>query len=203
MSWRLISEALLYGVFWIWLLGLIPAAVVSVLKGRLLLFAAGFITFGITWFIGAIPLADSSSEWARRFYGEKRMARAADPIRNPRPAGTTALWLSGSAALVLVVGLFAARPAPIVGVDGEALQYSVGSSNLDFSSEPCQPGDGGIWTCRAYDDDASGTVLYEVKVGDLGCWQAARAEWPGAGAPKPLTGCLTFWDQIRPLALVL
>lgn len=197
MSWGLIPEVLLYGALWLWLLGLIPAAVACLLKGRPLLFAAGFLTFGMTWFLGAIPLADADSKWAQRFYGEQRLAQATDPVRNPRPARTTALWLGGFAALILVAGLLAARPTPITGVDGKALQYSVGGGNLGLSTEPCSHGGGGAWTCGVYDDGFSGTVSYEVEVGGLGCWTAVRAGWAGEGGPKQLSGCLTVWDQVR------
>lgn len=124
----------------------------------------------------------------------KRLARAADPIHNPRPAGTTARWLGGSATLILVIGLLAARPTPILGVDGKALQHSVGGGILGSSTEPCQPAAGGTWNCDVYDDNVSGTVLYQVKVGDLGCWSAIHADWTGKRTPRPLTGCLTFWD---------
>lgn len=197
MSWGLIPEVLLYGAFWLWLLGLIPAAVVCLLKGRLLLFAAGFLTFGITWFLGAMPLADTDSAWAQRFYGEKRLARAADPIHHPRPIRIAALWVCGTAALVFAVGLLAARPTPVTGVDGKALQYSVSGGNLGFSVEPCGHGDGGSWSCSVYDDGFSGAVPYDVRVGGLGCWTAIRAGRAGEGASKRLSGCLTVWDQIR------
>ena len=203
MNWGLIPEVLLNGVFWAWLLGLVPAAVVSVLKGRLLLFAAGFLTFGITWFIAAIPLADADSEWARRLYGEERLARAADPIRHRRPAHTTALLLGGCATLVLAIGLLAARPTPVTGVDGRSLQYSVGGGNLGVFADPCRPGDSGDWNCSAYDDAVSGMVPYDVKVGRLGCWTAVRTGRAGEGAPRRLSGCLTVWDQIRLFDLVL
>lgn len=198
MSWRLLPEALIFGAIWIWLVGLVPAAVVCLLKGRLAMFFAGFLTLGITWFLGAIPLAEARSGWARRFYGEERMARAADPVRHPRPARTTAYWLGGSAALLLVVGIFSARPTPIIGVDGEALQYSVGGGSLLFNSQPCPHDEAnGTWTCAVYDGSVSGTIPYRVRVGGLGCWTAIRSEPIGVDSPKRLSGCLTAWDQVR------
>jgi hypothetical protein len=124
----LIVEVLVFGAFWLWVLGLFPAAVVCVLKERWLLFVLGWITFGIAWYLGAIPLAEARSGWAQRFYGGEKLARAADPIVHRRPVRTTARWLGGTVGLVLAVGLLTARPAPIVGVDGKALQYSVSSS---------------------------------------------------------------------------
>ena len=78
------TELLLNGVFWLWLPALVPAAVVTVLKGRLLLFFAGWLTLGVTWLVGALPLADPGSAWAKRFYGEDRLARAIDPVEVER-----------------------------------------------------------------------------------------------------------------------
>jgi hypothetical protein len=196
MSWWLIPEVLIFGAIWIWLVGLMPAALICVLKGRLLLFFTGFLTLGITWFLGAIPLADAGSEWARRFYGEERLARATDPVRHPLPGRTAAYWLSGSLVLLLVVGLVSARPTPIIGVDGEALQYSVDGGSL-FDSQPCPHEANGTWTCAVYDNAYSSTVSYRVRVGELGCWTADRSAPPGESSPERLSGCLTVWDQVR------
>ncbi len=198
MSWRLLPEVLIFGAIWIWLVGLIPAAVICLLKGRLAMFFAGFLTFGITWFLGAVPLSEAGSGWARRFYGEERLARAADPVLHPRPARTAAYWLGGSVALLLGIGLLSARPTPIIGVDGKALEYSVGGGGgVFFDSDPCPHNADGTWTCARYDSVVSGTVPYRVRVGGLGCWTAIRAERVGVGSPERLAGCLTAWDQVR------
>ncbi len=197
MSWWLVPEVLIFGAVWIWLVGLIPAAVVCLLKERLAMFFAGFLTLGITWFLGAVPLAEAHSGWARRFYGKERLARATDPVLHPRPARATAYWLGGSAALLLVVGIFTARPTPIIGVDGKALQYSVGGGSLLFDSQPCPHEANDTWTCGVYNSAVSGTVTYRVRVGGLGCWTAIRSERVGVGSPRRLSGCLTAWDQLR------
>lgn len=196
MTAGLAIEVLAFGVFWVWLLGLLPAVVVALLKERWLLFLAGWVTFGVTWYLGAIPLADPRSGWARRFYDDEKLARAEDPWRHPRPGRTTALWLGGGAALIVAVGLLAARPTPLVGVDGSALQYSVGGGSL-FESGPCPRGQDGSWTCERYDSASSGAIPYRVKVGGLGCWTAVRTIRTGDEHPRRLSGCLTAWDQIR------
>jgi hypothetical protein len=196
VSWWLIPEALIFGAIWIWLAGMVPAAVICLLKGRLAMFFAGFLTLGLTWFLGAIPLAEANSGWARRLYGEERLARAADPVLHPRPARTAAYWLGGSAALVLAVGILIARPTPLIGVDGKALQYSVGGGLL-FESQPCPHNANGTWTCAVYDSSASSAVPYRVRVGGFGCWTAVRTAAIGTDSPKRLSGCLTAWDQLR------
>ena len=114
----------------------------------------------------------------------------------PRPRRTTALWLGGSVALLLAVGLLAARPTPIVGVDGDALQYSVdGGSIVDLG--PCPHEEDDTWTCSVNSYGDSSTVTYRVKVGGLGCWTAVSTEPIGAGRPQRLTGCIDAWDQVR------
>ena len=203
MSGRnLAIEVLFNGVFWLWLLGLVPAAVVTVLKGRWAVFFAGWLTLGITWFVGALSLADPDSGWARRFYGEGRLARATDPVRHPLSARTAALWVAGTACLFLATGLIASRPAPIIGVDGSALQYSVGSSFLDSSPQPCQR-HAQSWTCDVYDSEDSGDVPYRVKMHRLGCWTATRIGSFGEPSEKRLSGCVTIWDEIRLLDAIL
>jgi hypothetical protein len=44
--------------------GLVPAAIICLLKGRLAMFFTGFLTLDTTWFLGAIPLAEARSGWA-------------------------------------------------------------------------------------------------------------------------------------------
>jgi hypothetical protein len=196
-------EVLFNGAFWLWLLGLMPAALVTVLKGRLLIFFAGWLTLGLTWFVGALSLAEPRSLWAQRFYDDEKLARAGDPSLSPVLPHVQARWLLAVTALFLAIGLFATRPSPIVGVDGTALQYSVGDGNLGSSVPPCTPTGNRIWSCYAYDDGFSGTVTYRVKTNRLGCWQAVRTSSSGEGADKRLSGCLTIWDEIRLLNAVL
>jgi len=194
----LLGETLLNGVIWLYLLALIPAAVVTILKSRLSLFFAGFLTLGLTWVIAAAMLAEPDSDWAKWFYDERKLARSADPQRHPKPARETALLTGGAAALLLAVGLFASRPAPVLGVHGEALQYSVGGGNLGSSMPPCTRADDGAWRCKRSENGFSGTVSYRVETHGLGCWRAVRVgPRPAEGAPKRLSGCITIWDEIR------
>ena len=58
------------------LLSLVPAAVVTMLKGRWTLILAGLcLLFPLVWY-GAFALAEPASWWARRFYGPDKAARA-------------------------------------------------------------------------------------------------------------------------------
>jgi hypothetical protein len=61
-----------------------PAAVTA-LKGQWALFAAGWITVGIVWWIAACRLARPGSWWARRFYDGDKLARSR--ARYGAPAG--------------------------------------------------------------------------------------------------------------------
>lgn len=193
----LILEVPLFGIALLWLLVLTPAAVVTLIKERLSLFLVGWLTFGIAWIIGAVALAPPDSAWARRFYGEERLAQAADPLRYPRSRRTLLRWLGGAFAAVLVLGIFASRPAPILGVDGEALQKSVGGFLIGgLSLGPCERRGGRIWGCQRHDDQYSGTVGYRVSVDRLGCWDATRVGSPGEGSRKHLSGCVTLLEFV-------
>jgi hypothetical protein len=189
-------ETLLLGVATTWLLALVPTAVVTVLKGRWPLFLAGWLTLGITWLIGAASLALPDSWWARRVYDEKQLARAKDPLRHPRPRRAIALWSAGTVAAIVLVGLFAARPSPILGVEADALQDSVGGWSPGLSTRPCQPRGNRTWNCERYDDQSSDSVGYRVKVDGLGCWTATRIGPPGEGSDKRLSGCITIVDHV-------
>jgi hypothetical protein len=60
----------------LFLLLVIGPLVVTALKKQWLLFAAGWLTVGIVWWIAALRLARPDSWWARRFYDEDKLARA-------------------------------------------------------------------------------------------------------------------------------
>jgi hypothetical protein len=190
-------EVFFNGAFWLYPLALVPAAVVTILKGDLTLFFTGFLTLGLTWVIGALSLARPDSPWAEQFYGERKLARANDPERHPRTERDTALLVGGTLALLLAVGLLASRPAPLIGVHGTALQYSVGGGNLGSSMPPCRHAGDGSWSCQKYDSGFSSYVPYRVEVGKLGCWNAVRGADTGEGSEKRLSGCITIWDEIR------
>lgn len=57
-------------------LSLLVAGVVTALKGRFTLLLAAFcLLFPLLWY-GAVAPAAPDSWWARRFYGESKLARA-------------------------------------------------------------------------------------------------------------------------------
>jgi hypothetical protein len=195
----LIFEALIYGAIVLWLLAVIPAAVITVLKGRWSYFFCGWLTFGIVWIIGATALAPADSSWAKWFYDEEKLARAQDPVRHPRSKRSAAYAAAGVLALVLVVGLFAARPTPILGVEGSSLERSVGGGIGGipaFELGPCRHLAGNRWMCSHWDDQVSGQVSYLVRVDNLGCWQATRVGPPGEGSPKYRSDCVTVFDYL-------
>jgi hypothetical protein len=101
------------------------------------------------------------------------------------------LSLGGVVALVVMLGLFAARPAPVLGVSGAVLQRSVGGIILQGTCE--RQGDR-IWSCERYDDGGSSTVDYRVSVRRSGCWTATRVGSRGEGSRKHLSGCMTIID---------
>lgn len=188
-------ETLVFGVGAAWLLFLVPAAIVTVLKNRISLFLAGLVTLGLTWLIAAVSLAPPDSWWAKTFYGEERMARATDPLRHRRSPRALALAFASAGALVVVLGLAAARPSPILGVDGLALGHSVGTGDIG-ATQACRPAGDDAWTCERYDAERSGTVGYLVRVEDSGCWTARRTEPAGEESPERVTGCITVVDHI-------
>jgi hypothetical protein len=49
---------------------------VTALKGQWLLFAAGWFTVGVVWWIAALRLGRPDSWWARRFYDAEKLRRA-------------------------------------------------------------------------------------------------------------------------------
>jgi hypothetical protein len=57
-------------------LSLLVAAAVTALKGRFTLLLAAFcLLFPLLWY-GAVAPAEPESWWARRFYGERKLAKA-------------------------------------------------------------------------------------------------------------------------------
>jgi hypothetical protein len=165
-----------FGILALLLLVAIPAAVVTAMKGRWIWFAAGLFTFGVVWVIAAVALADPGSWWARTFYSEGQMRRAADPDRHRRSARLVALWLGGTLAAVLALGFLTARPSAVFGVSGEALQNSVDG----FATSPCEHRAGRVWSCHV-SDGSSSSVTYRVHVNRLGCWTATRVVSQGVG----------------------
>jgi hypothetical protein len=167
-----IVDALFYGAALFWLLTVVPAGVVTCIRGQWLYFWFGWLTLGILWYIGAL--------------GRK----PGQPAYEPRKI---VIALASVAAAFLVLGVFGARPAMVLGVDGGSLQNSVGNSLIFDSPRGCER-EGRIWSCSKWDSGSSGAVPYRVKVNDVGCWQAVRVGYGGEGSPKRLVGCVTLYD---------
>lgn len=186
-------EVPLFGVLLLWLLAVLPAALVALAKGRYLMFACGWLTLGLVWIVAAVALAEPDSAWARRFYGPRRLAMATDPLRHSRPRRAVLAWAGGTVAAILVLGLFAARPAPLVGINGEALGHSVGESSI---LSPCRRAGDSSWICQrnAAGDFDSGGVPHRVFVDALGCWRATRIGRAGGAESRPATGCVRLSD---------
>jgi len=134
----------------------------------------GWLTLGLLWYIGAL---------------------ARKPGQDPYEPWRVGIALAAYAAAFLSLGLFGARPSPVLGLDGGALQGSIGG-NLIGPSNACQPRPDGGWRCSHYDDGFSGTVAYEVHANGLGCWHAVRVGGAGEGSSKRLSGCVTLYDYV-------
>jgi hypothetical protein len=153
----------LYGIGLVYLLALLPAAVICLHKGLFAMFFAGWLTLGLVWLIGAAS-------------GESR-----------RTLGIVALVALVAA---LILGAFGARPAPVLGLNGEALGSSFGSGSFVGGPRSCRHHADGSWMCTRRDNQYSGTLRYRVEVNGLGCWHTVRIGPPGEGSPAPLSGCV-------------
>ncbi|MGA8926835.1 MAG: hypothetical protein WB462_11495 [Solirubrobacterales bacterium] len=69
------SLAIVYAVL-LWLVLVVGPMTVTALKGQWLLFAAGWLTVGVVWWIAAFRLGRPGSWWARRFYDEDKLSRS-------------------------------------------------------------------------------------------------------------------------------
>jgi hypothetical protein len=98
--------------------------------------------------------------------------------------------------LFTALGFFMMRPAPVLGIDGAALQSSVGNGGSLFDSGPCRKVDDGAWRCERWDRQFSGQISYRVEVDGEGCWDANRVGPPGEGSDKHLSGCLWIFDYL-------
>ena len=67
--------AVAYGVG-LFLVMIVVPLTITALKRHWLLFAAGWLTVGLVWWIASLRLARPESWWARRFYGSDKLARA-------------------------------------------------------------------------------------------------------------------------------
>jgi hypothetical protein len=67
--------AIAYGIG-LWIVLIVAPLTITALKGQWALFAAGWFTLGMVWWIASLRLARPDSWWARRFYGQGKLARA-------------------------------------------------------------------------------------------------------------------------------
>ncbi len=68
-----VAAAYVIGLFAVLIVG---PMTVTALKGQWALFAAGWLTAGLVWWITALRLARPGSWWARHLYGPDKLARA-------------------------------------------------------------------------------------------------------------------------------
>jgi len=188
----------LYGVALAWLVALLPAGVVTCLKGQWLFFGTGWLTGGLLWFVGAASTAQADSFWANRFYDEEKLSSIRAPLRHARSWRSVGVTTAVVLATIVALGVFGTRPFPILGLNGQTLENSVGNSpRLIGIARPCDQFTGGDWTCYRWDNQVSSTVAYRVHVNGLGCWHAVRTGFPGErGSPERLSGCVRLLDYL-------
>ncbi len=164
------ASVVIYGAVLLYLATLIPAAVICCRKGQWLMFAAGWLTFGLVWYVGAAS-------------GESRRT----------------LLRVGAAAVVavLVLGVAWARPATLLGVDGGSLQASVLGHSLGETGKCRHLSDGAWqWECLREDFESSSDVPYRVHVNRLGCWHGVESWGPERAGPGRISGCVHLEDYI-------
>jgi hypothetical protein len=159
----------------LWLITVIPVAVITCVRGRWLYFFCGWLTLGIVWYVGALGREPDQ------------------PAYEPRQVE---IVLAATAVVFLALGLFGARPSTILGVDGGSLQSSVGNDFPFEDSGDCER-KGDDWTCSRWESQFSSRVPYRVEVDDFGCWEAVRVGDGGeGGSPRAISGCVTLYDFV-------
>lgn len=167
LLWFLLT-VLFYGLIIGYVLILIPAMLCVGLRRQWVYFAAGFVTLGFAWVIGC--------------------------FQSP---GIPKRVVLGVVSAIVLIGVFSARPAVFVGVDGESLQNSVGG--IVSFSDSCRKA-GEDWLCWKYDDSISGDRGYKVEVDWTGCWQGRvqrHVNEPMDAISDPtVDGCVTLVDLV-------
>lgn len=102
-------------------------------------------------------------------------------------------WIAAGTIAMALFTLYAIRPTPVIGVDGDSLSHSVIGSGI--LSTPCMHHHDGTWTCGRYIGlyDEHPDANYQVEVDGLGCWSATLI---GGFGRKHLSGCITLIDHI-------
>jgi hypothetical protein len=107
-----VSAIELFFIAGVWALFVVIPALVTVAKGHIGLFFAGFLLLGLIWWIAAWRLAKPNSPWAKRFYGPEKLERSRrryehiDPTE-PSRAGLAAAIGFGVLGISFVAGLVA------------------------------------------------------------------------------------------------
>ncbi|MCB0869890.1 MAG: hypothetical protein KDB52_03585 [Solirubrobacterales bacterium] len=160
----LILYILFYGLLIAYLVALIPAAVLMARRKAWAYFAAGFVTFGLAWFVGAIQVVDFS----------KRSI------------------LIGCGA-VLLVGFFATFPVLLTGVQPGPLQSSVGGF-MDERDECKPKGDDWVCWSYDNSISGSRPYLVDVGWDGCWEATAIRRKWesPGSIGEPEVSGCVTL-----------
>lgn len=165
LLWFLLT-VLFYGLVIGYALALIPAMVCVAYRRRWIYLATGFVTLGFAWIIGS--------------------------FQSP---GVPKRIVLGIVAAIVLIGVFSARPAVFVGVDGDSLQNSVGG--ITAFSQTCREA-GDDWLCWKYDDTISGDRGYKVAVDWTGCWSGQVVRYgnePTRLIEDPtIEGCVTLVD---------
>lgn len=91
----------------IWVVIFVPGTI-TVAKGHIILFFAGFFVAGLIWLIAALRLAKPNSPWARRFYGPEKLERSRRRYPNVDPAQPSRAWLAATIGFGLTAVMFAA-----------------------------------------------------------------------------------------------
>jgi hypothetical protein len=196
-----LGDVFSYGLVWCYLLGLIPAMLITAAKDLWTMFFAGLLSFGLAWFFGVLSWAKPDSLWANRFYPEG-LEPGSSELRERLKPRRQRLFAIALLTFVLI-GAFSARPTVLIGTDPESLQHSVGGGLVLFEDQ-CRSGPGENWTCYIFDSGSSGDVPYLTEVDWAGCW-TARSLHTGRLAPQVVedSGCVTMFDHVRPLSRLL
>jgi hypothetical protein len=113
-------------------------------------------------------------------------------IKNPRWSAkwtrSRLVWICCIVLLVALLGAFAARPATVLSVNGDALEQSVGHGL--HAPPPCDHLTGSTWECLASDPQLLSVTDLRVTVDSFGCWTAVRSE----GGTERRSGCVTIVD---------
>lgn len=97
------TEVVVLVLMWAVILG--PGAI-TVSKGHVALFVAGFFLVGLVWLIAAFRLAKPNSPWARRFYDDRQMARARERYPDMEPSTPSRAWIAATIGFGLIAAAF-------------------------------------------------------------------------------------------------